>query len=428
MRKKLTDGRIAGAKLTEDGRRAFSNGAWMYALQIVNTVLPFITLPYVARILGAEGYGFFSIALNVVGYYQVIVEYGFGMSATRKVAARKTGRNLLQSTFSSVFYSRIILASGCFIASILICFGFGWDNLVSQALLVMTVSVFGYSVQQNWLFQGMQDMRLISTVNIVGRTISTVLIFTMVRRTNDVLLYCFLYCLTPLVAGFAGLFLAMRKYQIKLAWPGVHAIWNEVKDGFYVFTTQLSSKVFSAIGVTFMTLFSTAYLIGAFSAIQKIAVVLMMAWTPISQVLYPISTQKLALSIKEGAVFIMKARQFSMAVFGILAIALGLSAHEVVSALFGEEYSNFYYWAFPLLGWVLVGINNNFMGIQLLLGSGHDREYSKCFQMGVVVTVLINIIAIMMFSADGAAVAPLLSELVLAVLLRRECKKVLKLG
>lgn len=59
---------------------------WLFVLQVFNTVVPMITLPYVTRILGASGYGDFSLALNWVLYFQVIVEYGFGYWGARKVA------------------------------------------------------------------------------------------------------------------------------------------------------------------------------------------------------------------------------------------------------------------------------------------------------------------------------------------------------
>ena len=67
-------------------RKSVKNGAWMYALQFFNFVVPLLTLPYITRILGSSLYGVFSIALNIVGYLQIAVEYGFGLSASRNVA------------------------------------------------------------------------------------------------------------------------------------------------------------------------------------------------------------------------------------------------------------------------------------------------------------------------------------------------------
>ena len=62
-------------------RKSVKNGAWLYLLQIFNTVVPLLTLPYITRILGAKQYGIFSIAINVIGYYQVVVVFGYAKTA-----------------------------------------------------------------------------------------------------------------------------------------------------------------------------------------------------------------------------------------------------------------------------------------------------------------------------------------------------------
>lgn len=55
------------------------NSAWLIVLQVFNTVVPLLTLPYITRVLGTSNYGVFSLALNWITYFQVIVEYGFGL-------------------------------------------------------------------------------------------------------------------------------------------------------------------------------------------------------------------------------------------------------------------------------------------------------------------------------------------------------------
>ena len=63
------------------------------------------------------------------------------------------------------------------------------------------------------------------------------------------------------------------------------------------------------------------------------------------------------------------------------------------------------------------------LGIQTLLGSGHDKEYSKCFQIGVACTILLNFVLIYFFKGDGACFAPMLSEGVLMFLLILQVRK-----
>lgn len=82
--------------------KTMANGMWLYLLQIFNTVIPLITLPYVTRILGTTQYGVFSASFNIL---QMVVEYGFVMSATREVALLHT-KEKINKLFSTILYSR----------------------------------------------------------------------------------------------------------------------------------------------------------------------------------------------------------------------------------------------------------------------------------------------------------------------------------
>lgn len=406
--------------------KSVKNGMWMYVLQIFNTIVPLLTLPYITRILGSSRYGIFSIALNIIGYLQVFVEYGFDMSATRKVVLSNKGNECKNHIFSTVILSRFLLLGFCVLFSSIYIFCNKDSVQLCLALAMLLVSLLGACLQQNWLFQGMQDMKYISIINIISRIVSVLLIFLLVKTHDDLILYCFLYSIAPLVNGIIGICLVKKKYKIHLIKVSFVDIWIEMKAGWYVFTTQLSSKVFGAIGITFLGTFADSSTVGIYSAIQKIPNIMMLAWMPISQVLYPISSQKMQTSLEEGKLFVYKIRRLIIPIFLAGIIMVGLYSRSIVNIVFGEEYVASYYWIFPLLAWMIVGIDNNFKGIQILLGSGHDKEYSRCFQLGVGCTVLFNFVLIYLYGGLGAAIAPLLSEGVLGVALKHEIKKLEK--
>ena len=194
----------------------------------------------------------------------------------------------------------------------------------------------------------------------------------------------------------------------------------------YIFFTNLSAKVFGAVGVTILGEFGTEYEVGIYSALYKIPYILMLLWSPISQVIYPISSKKIIESYKDGRLFINKIRNYVFLAFGILALIVGAMARPLSLILFGDEYAQYFYIIYPLLIWMLLGILNNFIGIQTLVGSGHDKEYSKAFQIGVVCTIIYNLILIYCFKIIGTALAPMLSEGTLCLLLLHQVKKVNK--
>ncbi len=406
-------------------KKAVNNGVWLYFLQICNTVIPLLTLPYITRILGASKYGMFSLSINLVGYLQVLVEYGFGMSATRKVALfDEDDSNKLNKLFSGVLYSRIVLFFISVLVSLIYIVASNLNDERGLCLLILDISLIGVFLQLNWLYQGKQEMKVISISNIVARVLSMCGIFLFVKRPEDLLIYCVLYALSPVLVSILGLIIAYRKYHIHLIKLRKEEIFSELKSGWYVFTTQLSSKIFGAIGITFLGIFSTDFDVGIYSAVQKIPYIMLLIWNPISQVLYPISSRRMSDSFKEGKIFINNVRKYFLLIFGMVACITALFAKTFIGILFGEEYASYYTIIFPLLIWVLLGINNNFLGIQIMLGSGHDKEYSRCFQLGVLCTIGFNFFLIYNFKSWGAAIAPAISEAILGIALFMQLNRI----
>ena len=398
------------------------NGVWLYLLQFFNTIIPLLTLPYITRILGAEKYGTFSIALNIIGYLQVVIEYGFEMSATRDVTISDKNTKSINYIFTSVLFSRIFLFCGCVIIAFLYITISNSNKIQVYALFIMLSCLLGNVVQVNWLYQGMQEMKYISLVSIISRSISTICIFCFVKGQTDLLTYCFLFSISPLLGGFLGLVMAFRKYNLKIIRITFTDIITQLKKSGYVFTTQLSSKVFGSIGVTFLGFFSTEYVVGVYSAIQKLPAIILLAWSPISQVLYPITSSHMKNSFNEGCMYVRKARKIILPIFFSISLIIGILSHLLVKVAFGNEYAEFSFWSIPLLIWMILGINNNLLGIQTLLAGGYDKQYSKCFQIGVICNIIINFIMVYFFDGFGASLATVISEGVLFLLLLRELR------
>lgn len=403
---------------------AVRNGMWMYALQIFNTVLPLLTLPYITRILGEAKYGVFSFALNLVSYLQVFIEYGFPLSATRDLVAAEGDKGKINRIFSGVLFARLWL----FAASMVILGGtillFGNDVTQKQCMAMLAICLIGSCLQQDWVFQGLQKMKYISIVNIVGRSVSVALVFCLVKTPDHLLLYCLLYSISPLLSGMIGTVLAKRTFALSFVKLKVGEIFADLKRGFFVFTTSLSAKIFGAIGVTFLGIYASDETVGIYSAIQKLPQMFMLAWTPVSQVLYPISSQRMQSSYSEGRKFVKKMHLLFILPFALLSLLICIFAKPLITIAFGAEYAIKAFWVIPLLIWMLLGINNNFLGVQTLLASGRDKEYSGCFQFGVICTVALNFLFIYFGGGLGAAIAPAVSELLLCFALLLQIRKI----
>jgi len=67
-------------------RKLIGNMFWLYGLQGLNYFIPLAVLPYLVRVLGVERYGLVAFAQALAQGFMFLTDYGFNLSATRRIA------------------------------------------------------------------------------------------------------------------------------------------------------------------------------------------------------------------------------------------------------------------------------------------------------------------------------------------------------
>ena len=73
------------------------------AYQIMNIILPLITVPYVSRKLGAEQLGKYSYTYTVAAYFAMVAYLGFENYGNRIIAQNKMNQKKLNRIFSGAY-------------------------------------------------------------------------------------------------------------------------------------------------------------------------------------------------------------------------------------------------------------------------------------------------------------------------------------
>lgn len=392
------------------------NGMWLILLQGFNTIIPLLTLPYITRVLSSTTYGEFSIAFNWISYFQVIVEYGFGLTGARKVAMRKLDEEI-SVVHSRILQSRVLLLVMCIVTYFIIIFTTQVGKTQIICMLILFLSVASIVFQQNWFFQGIAEMKHITLINVISRSISVALIFLFVKAPSDLFLFCFLYVSNFLISNLLGYLIVKRKYKVVFSFSNINDIIFEIKDSWYLFISSAFAKVFGNIGITVLGFVSTKSAVGMYSAINKIPFVLTLLFAAISQAIYPFVCKKFGISFKDGWNYVMKIAIPTCIFFSVLGGLIIILHYPIVKFAFGTEYTIYSTLLIPFVTWMLAGILNNFLGIQILVASGHNKEYSQAFQISMIILLILIFIFGNLFEAYGIAYASMLSELGLSLLL-----------
>lgn len=393
------------------------NASWLMVLQGVNIIVPFLTVPYVTRVFGASTYGVFAVALNWVTYFQMVVEYGFDLSATRKVVETSGNPKKLSSLISAVVAARLLLVVLCFAITGVLAVTCAATGEQLGCMVVLFSMLVGIALQLNWLFLGLQDMKFITMATAVARVTSAVLIVVTVNRSDQLLLYAFLYSFTFLLSGVLTHVFAWKKYRVTFVPIGFKDVRDAFKDGFPLFLSNAASKIISNVGVTVLSLFQTTAVVGSYSVALKIPQIINMMYSPVGQALYPSVNEVCLRSKAEAKHYVLKLAIPIVGAFALCLAVIVVLRKPLIGMLFGEDYLPCADVLIPLAFWVILGVVNNFLGVQLLIPFGNQAAYSKLILADSLLSLVLNFVLGAAYGAMGVATAIAVSEAALTALL-----------
>ncbi|MCB5321491.1 flippase [Yersinia intermedia] len=373
-------------------------------------ILPLLTFPYLARILGTEYFGVFGFCQATMQYFVLLTEYGFNWTATQKVAKLRSSKKNLSHFFWAVMWSKLFLACvACIILSIVIIF-IPQFNILWLVILAFSPLIIGSVIYPIWLFQGMENMKWITISSILARLVVIPLTFIFVKSPTDIWIAALLQGSTSFISGLASLYIIYKG-----RWIGkVSFNLNEIKlcllDGWHVFVSTSAISLYTTSTIIILGFISGPIAVAYFNSANTIRNALQGLFNPISQGIYPrIST--LFDGQRKEAIDLIRRAALYLGFFGMfLSIFLFVFSSPLVIYGIGEEYKpaiNVLRWMAPIPLFIAL---SNIFGIQTMLNFGFKKQFSRILLSCGVVNILIIIPLAIKFGASGAAMSILITE------------------
>ncbi|MBC8485991.1 MAG: oligosaccharide flippase family protein [Candidatus Cloacimonetes bacterium] len=256
-------------------------------LQIVNYVLPLIVLPYLIRVLGVEKFGLVMFAQAFIMFFNIIVDYGFNLSATRDISINRDNKEKITEIFSSVIIIKLALIIISFILLSVIVFSFEKFFSDWKLYYLTFLWVIGQALFPIWYFQGMERMKYITFVNITSKVIFTLLIFIVIQNENDYIYVPLLNGLGFMIGGIISLWIIHKNFNQKFKPCSYNVLKQYFVDSSQFFLSRVSVSIYTSSNVFVLGLFTNNIMVGYYSIAEKLYRALQQIYHPIVQALYP---------------------------------------------------------------------------------------------------------------------------------------------
>ncbi len=373
--------------------------------------------------MGVEKFGLIAFATATIMYFQILTDYGFNLSATREISIYRENKEKVQEIFSSVMIIKLGLLILSFVLLSTLVFSFEKFRKDWEVYFLSFGMVVGQVLFPVWFFQGMEKMKYITFLNILAKGIFTVAIFIFVKQQSDYWKVPLLNSIGFILAGVLSLWIVYKDWNIGFKLVRFESIMRELKEGWYIFITSIQSNILSSSGVFILGLFAPHYIIGYYSAIEKLLKGFVSLFQPITQTLFPYSSNKLKKSIKEGKLFIIKTGLLTSILSLLIVCFLVFFSKDILYIVFGSEFTKYAIIIDLLSIWLFFGVINNFIGIQFLIGAGYSEVYFKSFNIASLVTIITYFSLTWKYYYYGIIAGMVLGEITLTVIMIYFIKK-----
>jgi len=396
-------------------KRLTENFLSLLILQGLNYILSLVTFPYLVRILGPEKFGLIAFAQAFVAYFQILTDYGFNLSATREISINRENKQKVNEIFSSVMTVKLFLCLLSFlILSIFLIFIPKFRN--DWLIYIFTFGmVLGNVLFPVWFFQGMEQMRYITILHIIAKTIFTISIFVFVKKMSDYLYVPLINSLGYLTAGILSLWVVNKEFGVKFVLPTLDAIKNQLKEGWHIFISTVAISLYTTSNTFILGLFTSNTIVGYYSAAEKIVRAIQGLLTPVSQTVYPYIS-KLASESKEKAIsFIRKIVKVVGGGTFVVSFLLFTFAVPIVNIVLGKQYQQSII-VLRILAFLpfIIGLSNVF-GIQTMLPFNFKESFSKILILAGILNVGLAFILVPFFHHIGISIAVVATEIFVTI-------------
>lgn len=348
-----------------------SNFSYLVILQFITLFLPIAMYPYLIRVLGTEIYGKIIFAQAIVAYFSIIINYGFNISATKDVSINRDDRNKLSEIFSSVFIIKTIIwiLSLLFLIAISLLF----EPFKSDYLLyLLSFGIcFNELFFQQFFFQGIEEMKYITLINVFSKLLFFGLLFILVKSSDDYLLVPLLNSLGGIVGGIIAFYIICRTKSIPFRIQPKANLMKYFRESTPFFLSRFSSVLVHKTNTVIIGSFIGYVEVSYYDLAQKILSTILIPFDLLNQVVYPhVARTKDMILVKKMMVLSIGGALF-------IYILLLMVQKSMVELIAGKELLP----AIPLIDLLCVGVfissTSYFFGNTVLVVMGYSKQFNR---------------------------------------------------
>lgn len=382
-------------------------------LTAANYVFPFLTYPYVSRVLGVENIGACNFVDAVIQYFLLFSLMGIRTVGIREIAKAKGDQTKLNRVYSSLIVLNSITTVIALIVLIIVTLETPQLWAHREMMLLGGVKLAFSYLQVEWLFNGLENFKYITIRTIIVKILYVISVFVFVRQANDYVIYF------GLMTGMVLLNVIInQKYSIKFVRFTLKGIFLKpfTKPFLTLGVYGVLTSIYTSFNVAFLGFSSGEIEVGYYTTATKLYGILLSIFTAFTGVMLPRMSSLLSENRYDE---FKKDTQKSFKILITYALPIMIisiiMAPSIIRIISGEGYEGAVSpMRIVMLLLIVIGLEQVLI-LQILSPLGEDKIILRNSIIGAFVGLSLNFVIVPTFNSVGSAIVWAISELAVLI-------------
>lgn len=368
--------------------------------QVLVMILPFITAPYLARVIGKEGTGIYSYTYSISHYFVLFSLMGLSNYGNRTIAKIRNDKEKRNKVFSSIYVMQLMFATFSLILYAVVIAIFEEDYKI--LFIIQSLNVLSAAFDVSWFFFGMEQFKMMVLRNTFVKLVTVILIFCYVKEASDLWKYTLIMSCGTLLSQ-VYLWFQIPKYVVFKV-PKMNDVIKHIKPNLILFIPVIAVSLYRIMDKIMLGTISTMEQTGLYENADKLVTIPITIISSIGTVMMPKMANIYANGKNKKSKKIFR-DSMQLVLFISIAMTFGLIAiaEKFVPLYYGNEFIECVK-LIKLMSPILIFDSiANVVRTQYLIPKCEDNIYILSVILGAIVNLIVNSICIPKMGAIGAA-------------------------
>lgn len=395
-------------------KKVISNMSWLLGGKIVNMILSFFVSLATARYLGPDNFGSINYVAAYVSFFSSITSLGLSVIVIKEVSMGKEKDNEVIWTGVLMRFITAILSTISVLG--LVYMTDGGDPLIMKIALLESIGILAsaFDTFMYW-FQGKLLGKYVSIASVVAYLGMSAYRIYLLANNADILWFAFATSVDTLLLSLVLFICYIRENGFHLK-ASLALGKRLMKQSYHYMISGLIAILYSKIDQIMLKHMLDSYSVGLYSVALAISGLWGMIPSAFIQSVSPVLYKDAA---ENRAMFFKRLRQSYAGIWFLnicWSVAISLFSYWVIYLLYGKDYVGAQ-GALVIVVWYS-GISSIGSLTQVYLATENKNKYVNYFALaGLVTDVILNLLLIPVLGIMGAAVATLVTYVVIHIVM-----------